>query len=72
MSQLATLIWLKWALFRNSMRKSKAAINRLASALTMLAALSLSLLIAVGLGVAAYALTAPGVGLEGSAGFAMW
>jgi len=64
MSQLATLIWLKWALFRNSMRKSKAVINRLASALTVLAALALSLLIAVGLGVMAYALTAPGAGID--------
>ncbi|HBB86241.1 MAG TPA: hypothetical protein DC047_01335 [Blastocatellia bacterium] len=64
MSQLATLIWLKWALFRNSMRKSKAVINRLASALTLLAALALSLLIAFGLGVAAYALTAPGSGID--------
>jgi hypothetical protein len=65
MSQLRTLIWLKWALFRNSMRKSKAVVNRLASALTMLAALALSLLIAVGLGVVAYALTAhPGTGFE--------
>jgi hypothetical protein len=64
MSQLTTLIWLKWALFRNSMRKSKAVINRLASAVTILAALALSLLIAVGLGVAAYALTAPGSGID--------
>ena len=64
MSQLRTLIWLKWALFRNSMRKSKAVVNRLASALTMLVALALSLLIAIGLGVAAYALTAPGVGID--------
>jgi hypothetical protein len=64
MSQLTTLIWLKWTLFRNSMRKSKAVVNRLASALTMLAALALSLLIAFGLGVAAYALTAPGIGID--------
>ena len=64
MSQLATLIWLKWTLFRNSMRKSKAVINRLASAVTILAALALSLLIALGLGVAAYALTAPGAGID--------
>src|SRR6266550_2103946 len=64
MSQLRTLIWLKWALFRNSMRKSKAVVNRLASALTMLAALALSLFIAVALGVAAYALTVPGVGID--------
>ncbi len=64
MSQLRTLIWLKWALFRNSMRRSKAVVNRLASALTVLVALALSLLIAVGLGVAAYALTAPGAGID--------
>jgi hypothetical protein len=64
MSQLATLIWLKWTLFRNSMRKSKAVVNRLASALTMLAALALSLLIAFGLGIAAYALTAPGISID--------
>ena len=67
MSQLATLIWLKWTLFRNSMRKSKAVINRLASAVTILAALALSLLIALGLGVAAYALTAPGAGIDARA-----
>jgi hypothetical protein len=64
MSQLRTLIWLKWALFRNSMRKSKAVVNRLASAVTILAALALSLLIAIGLGITAYALTAPGVGID--------
>jgi len=46
------------------MRKSKAVVNRLASALTMLAALALSLFIAVALGVAAYALTVPGVGID--------
>lgn len=64
MSQLATVIWLKWALFRNSLRQSKAVINRLASALTVLAALTLSLLIAIGLGFAAYALSAPGAGFD--------
>lgn len=58
MSQLRTLIWLKWALFRNSMRKSKALVNRVASLLAMLAALALSLLIAIGLGVGSYALMA--------------
>lgn len=64
MSQLRTLIWLKWALFRNSMRKSKAVVNRVASLLAMLAALALSLLIAVGLGVASYALTISGRAVE--------
>ncbi|MFN2498275.1 MAG: hypothetical protein ABR557_04240 [Pyrinomonadaceae bacterium] len=64
MSQLRTLIWLKWALFRNSMRKSKAVVNRVASLLAMLAALALSLLIAVGLGVASYAVTISGRAVE--------
>jgi hypothetical protein len=64
MSQLITLIWLKWSLFRNSLRGSKAVVNRLATALAMLAALALALLIASGLGVAAYALTWPENGLQ--------
>ena len=57
MSQLATLIWLKWTLFRNAMRSRKAKINQIASIVGTLAALALSLLIALGLGIAAYALT---------------
>ena len=61
MSQLATLIWLKWTLFRNSLRSSKAVANRLATVLVMLAAFALALLIALGLGVAAYTLTAPDI-----------
>ena len=64
MRQLATLIWLKWTLFRNSLRSSKAVANRIATVLAMLAALALALLIALGLGVAAYALTSPEVGLQ--------
>ena len=63
MSQLTTLIWLKWALFRNSLRSSKAVVNRVASLLGMLVALGLALLTALGLGVAAYALTSPELGL---------
>lgn len=59
MSQLRTLIWLKWTLFRNSLRTSKAVVNRIASILAMLAALAFALLMALGLGVAAYALTSP-------------
>jgi hypothetical protein len=59
MRQLSTLIWLKWTLFRNSLRSSKAVVNRIATILAMLAALALALLIALGLGVAAYALTSP-------------
>lgn len=57
MSQLTTLIWLKWALFRNSLRSSKAKINRIATGVGMLIALVFSILLALGLGAAAYALT---------------
>ena len=64
MRQLATLIWLKWTLFRNSLRSSKAVVNRIATLLAMLIALGLALLVALGLGVAAYALTSPEVGLH--------
>ena len=58
MSQLFTLIWLKWTLFRNSLRSSKAIANRLATVLVILAALALASLIALGVGFAAYNLTA--------------
>ena len=57
MSQLRTLVWLKWTLFRNSLRSSKAVASRVATIIGMLAALILALLIALGLGVVAYALT---------------
>ena len=60
MSQLRTLIWLKWKLLRNSLRSRKAVANKLATLLGMLAALALSLLVALGLGVTAYGLTHPG------------
>jgi hypothetical protein len=63
-SQLHTLIWLKWKLFRNSLRSSKAVVNRIASVLGMLAALALSVSVALGLGVLAYALTSPRLGFE--------
>ena len=59
MSQLGTLIWLKWRLLRNSLRSSKAVVNKLATVLGMLAALAFSLIVAVGLGAASYALTNP-------------
>ena len=59
MSQLSTLIWLKWTLFRNSLRSSKAVVNRIATIFAMTLALGLALLIAFGLGVAAYVLTSP-------------
>lgn len=64
MSQLLTLISLKWNLLRNSMRSSKAVVNRLATLLGMLAALALALVVATGLGVAAYAFSRPGAMAE--------
>jgi hypothetical protein len=59
MSQLGTLIWLKWRLLRNSLRSSKALLNRGASILGMVLALMFSLIIALVLGVIAYTLTEP-------------
>src|SRR5215510_7925330 len=63
MSQLRTLIWLKWRLLRNSLRSSKAVVNRIASILGMVIALAFALLVALVLGVIAYTLTQPeGIG----------
>ena len=59
MSQLLTLIWLKWRLLRNSLRSSRAVVNRVASILGMLIALFLSLIVAVILGFAAFGLSQP-------------
>jgi ABC-2 family transporter protein len=59
MSQLLTLIWLKWRLLRNSLRSSKAVVNKAASILGMLVALVLSLSLALILGGVAYALSNP-------------
>lgn len=59
MSQLLTLIWLKWRLLRNSLRSSKAVVNRVASFLGMLLALFFALIVALVLGLAAYALSQP-------------
>jgi hypothetical protein len=59
MSQLVTLIWLKWRLLRNSLRSSKAVVNRVASILGMVIALFLALMVALILGFAAYALSQP-------------
>src|SRR5688572_18554375 len=61
MSQLGTLIWLKWKLLRNSLRSSKAVVNKLATVLGMLAALAFSLVVALSLGGMAYVLTRPGL-----------
>jgi hypothetical protein len=59
MSQLFTLIWLKWRLLRNSLRSSKAVVNKVASILGILVALVFSLVLALILGIVAYALTQP-------------
>jgi hypothetical protein len=59
MSQLLTLVWLKLTLLRNSLRSSKAVVNRIASVLGMLVAMFVALLVALGLGIAAYALSLP-------------
>jgi hypothetical protein len=58
MSQLLTLIWLKWRLFRNSLRSRKATINQVASITGTVITLVVALLIALGLGLVAYAVTA--------------
>jgi hypothetical protein len=59
LSQLLTIVWLKWTLVRNSLRSSKAVANRVASVLGMLLALGLALMLALGLGFAAYMLSRP-------------
>jgi ABC-2 type transport system permease protein len=59
MSQLFALVWLKWTLFRNSMRSRKAAVGRAAATLGSLAGLALALVVAAGLGTASYFLTSP-------------
>ncbi|HEY6187007.1 MAG TPA: hypothetical protein VIW80_04950 [Pyrinomonadaceae bacterium] len=59
MAQTLALIWLKWRLFRNTMRSRKALVTSAASLLGTVAALALALLIAVALGFAAYGLASP-------------
>jgi hypothetical protein len=59
MSQLLTLIWLKWRLLRNSLRSSKAVVNKVASVLGMLIAFAFSLVVAVVLGFVAYVVSQP-------------
>jgi hypothetical protein len=60
MSQLFTLIWLKWRLMRNSLRSSKAVVNKAASIAGILIALVLSVVVALILGIVAYGLSTPG------------
>jgi hypothetical protein len=59
LNHLRTLIWLKWTLFRNSLRSTKAVVNSIASILGLLLALMFALMIALGLGAAAYVLSSP-------------
>jgi ABC-2 type transport system permease protein len=59
MSQLLALVWLKWTLFRNSMRSRRAVVSRVVATLGMLAGLVLALLVALGLGAAAYMFSLP-------------
>ena len=61
MSQLLTLIWLKWRLLRNSLRSSKAVVNKVASLLGMLLALGFSLMLALSLGLVAFFVSQPEV-----------
>lgn len=58
MNQFRALIWLKWTLFRNTLRSRRAVVNSVASVLGMLVALVLALSIAFVLGLATYGLTA--------------
>jgi len=59
MSQLLTLIWLKWRLLRNSLRSSKVVVNKIASILGMLLAFSFAIIFALILGFLAYSFTQP-------------
>ena len=61
MSQLLTLIWLKWRLLRNSLRSSKAVVNKIASVLGMLLAFVFSLGVSLVLGVVAYFVSQPDI-----------
>ena len=59
MSQLLTLIWLKWRLLRNSLRSSKAVVNKAASLLGMMLALLFSVGVALILGLVAFFVSQP-------------
>ncbi|MCA1578869.1 MAG: ABC transporter permease [Acidobacteria bacterium] len=59
MSQLLTLIWLKWRLLRNSLRSSKAVVNKVASVLGMLLAFVFSLVVSLVLCLVAYVISQP-------------
>ena len=58
MFQLRALLWLKWKLFRNAMLSPRVFADRVASTLGSLAVLALALVVAAGLGIFSYAITA--------------
>lgn len=64
MAQFSALIWLKWTLFRNSLRSRKAVLSQIASILGTLAAILVALLIALILGVTVHRLLSPGAAGE--------
>ncbi|HEV7890274.1 MAG TPA: hypothetical protein VGP08_06530 [Pyrinomonadaceae bacterium] len=67
MSQLLALAWLKWALFKNSMRSKKSVAGSVASTAGMLIALAASLVVAAALGFGSYFLAANApAGVEGA------
>src|SRR5947209_18127030 len=57
--QFSALIWLKWTLFRNSMRSRKAALSRIASMLGTIIALLFSLFVAFVLGIVVHMAVSP-------------
>src|SRR5690349_12318530 len=59
MSQLLTLIWLKWHLLRNSLRSSKAVVNKVATLFGMMLAFAFAFLVALVLGFVAYLVSRP-------------
>src|SRR4030095_288232 len=64
MSQFRTLIWLKWILFRNSLRSRKAKVSQAASILGTIITLAFALMVAFVLGVIAYLVTAASSSLD--------
>lgn len=59
MSQLDALLWLKWTLFKNSLRSAKATVTRLASVLVLFVALGGSVLFALAVAAGSYVLSLP-------------
>lgn len=64
MAQFAALIWLKWTLFRNSLRSRKAVLSQVASILGTLAAVLVALAIALVLGFTVYRMLSPEAAAE--------